>query len=77
VKHPLYAAVALLVLPWAGFLLDTWLGAVIGAVLYFASRIFAPAEEAELSRTLGATWHAYKPSCEAPMAVGALRAGRA
>ncbi len=25
VKHPLYAAVALLVLPWAGFRLDTWL----------------------------------------------------
>jgi protein-S-isoprenylcysteine O-methyltransferase Ste14 len=60
VKHPLYAAVALLVLPWAGFLLDTWLGAVIGAVLYLASRIFAPAEEAELSRTFGATWHAYR-----------------
>ena len=58
VKHPLYAAVALLVLPWAGFLLDTWLGAVIGAVVYFASRIFAPAEEAELSRTFGASWHA-------------------
>ena len=39
VKHPLYAAAALLVLPWAGFLLDTWLGAAIGAVLYLASRI--------------------------------------
>jgi protein-S-isoprenylcysteine O-methyltransferase Ste14 len=59
VKHPLYAAVALLVLPWAGFLLDTWLGALIGAVLYVASRIFAPAEEAALSRMFGATWHAY------------------
>ena len=59
VKHPLYTAVALLVLPWVGFLLNTWLGAVIGAGLYVGSRIFAPAEEAELSRTFGATWHAY------------------
>ena len=25
VKHPLYTGVALLVLPWAGFLLNTWL----------------------------------------------------
>ncbi|HEY7591486.1 MAG TPA: isoprenylcysteine carboxylmethyltransferase family protein [Candidatus Limnocylindrales bacterium] len=59
VKHPLYLSVALLVLPWAGFLLDTWLGAVIGAVLYVASRMFAPAEEAELSATFGETWRAY------------------
>ena len=60
VKHPLYAAVALLVLPWAGFLLDTWLGAVTGAVLYLASRIFAPTEEAYLSRTFGTRWDAYR-----------------
>ena len=59
VKHPLYTAVALLVLPWAGFLLDTWLGALIGAALYLASRIFAPAEEADLSRTFGDRWQAY------------------
>jgi hypothetical protein len=37
-KHPLYTAVALLVVPWLGFLLDTWLGAVIGEGLYLASR---------------------------------------
>jgi protein-S-isoprenylcysteine O-methyltransferase Ste14 len=59
VKHPLYTAVALCVLPWAGFLLNTWLGAVIGLALYLASRIFAPAEEAELSRTFGKRWQAY------------------
>lgn len=62
VKHPLYTAVAILVLPWAGFLLDTWLGVVIGAVLYMASRIYAPAEEAELARTFGETWRAYSSS---------------
>ena len=59
VKHPLYTAVALLVAPWIGFLLDTWLGAVIGVVLYFASRIFAPEEERELSKTFGARWTEY------------------
>lgn len=61
-KHPLYSAVALLVLPWAGFLLDTWLGVVLGAALYVASRIFAPAEEAELCATFGDRWLAYSRS---------------
>jgi protein-S-isoprenylcysteine O-methyltransferase Ste14 len=59
VKHPLYTAVALLVLPWLGFLLDTWLGLVLGIALYVASRIFAPQEEATLSRTFGDAWRAY------------------
>jgi protein-S-isoprenylcysteine O-methyltransferase Ste14 len=59
VKHPLYTAVALLVLPWVGFLLDTWLGLVIGVVLYLGSRIFAPDEEASLSRTFGEAWRDY------------------
>jgi len=59
VRHPLYTAVALLVVPWVGFLLDTWLGVVIGAVLYAASRRFAPAEEAELAATFGERWDAY------------------
>ena len=62
VKHPLYTAVALLVLPWVGFLLDTWLGVLLGAVLYVGSRIFAPAEEDALSRTFGDEWSAYNQS---------------
>ena len=66
VKHPLYTAVALLVLPWVGFLLDTWLGALIGIVLYIGSRIFAPAEEAELSRTFGAAWAEYCDTVKLP-----------
>jgi protein-S-isoprenylcysteine O-methyltransferase Ste14 len=60
VKHPLYTAVALLVLPWIGFLADTWLGAVLGVVMYIGSRIFAPAEEASLSRMFGARWERYR-----------------
>lgn len=60
VRHPLYTAVALLVLPWAGLLLDTWLGVVLGLALYAGSRIFAPAEEETLSRTFGERWDRYR-----------------
>ncbi len=59
VKHPLYTDVALLVLPWIGFLLNTWLGALIGVVLYIGSRRFAPAEEAELAKEFGVSWDEY------------------
>jgi protein-S-isoprenylcysteine O-methyltransferase Ste14 len=59
VKHPLYTGVALLVLPWIGFLLNTWLGVLIGIVLYIGSRVFLPEEEAILSKTFGATWDEY------------------
>jgi protein-S-isoprenylcysteine O-methyltransferase Ste14 len=59
VRHPLYTAVGLLVLPWLGFVLNTWLGVLIGAVVYIGSRLFAPAEEADLSRTFGRAWSAY------------------
>ena len=68
VKHPLYTGVALLVLPWLGFLLDTWLGAALGAVLYVASRIVAPQEEAELARNFGPRWEAYRRSVLVPWA---------
>ena len=59
VKHPLYTGVALLVLPWVGFLFDTWLGALLGAVLYIGSRMFSHEEEAELARTFGTAWEDY------------------
>jgi protein-S-isoprenylcysteine O-methyltransferase Ste14 len=68
VKHPLYTAVALLVLPWIGFLLNTWLGALFGVVLYVADRIYAPEEEAALSKTFGARWEAYRSSVKIPWA---------
>jgi len=58
-KHPLYTSVALLVLPWLGFLLDSWLGAVLGAALYVASRLYAPAEEKALEEEFGSAWDAY------------------
>jgi len=59
VRHPLYTAVGLLVLPWLGFVLNTWLGVVLGAVVYLGSRLFAPREEWELSRAFGRAWSAY------------------
>jgi protein-S-isoprenylcysteine O-methyltransferase Ste14 len=66
VKHPLYTGVALLVLPWVGFLLDTWLGALLGIVLYLGSRRYAPEEKAELSETFGATWDDYRGAVVIP-----------
>ncbi len=59
VKHPLYTSVALLVLPWVGFLLNSWLGLLLGAILYIASRLFAPQEEKDLSRLFGRAWNEY------------------
>jgi protein-S-isoprenylcysteine O-methyltransferase Ste14 len=66
VKHPLYLAVALLVLPWIGFLLNTWLGAVIGIILYIGTRIFAGAEEEALSKTFDGACHEYANSVRIP-----------
>ena len=59
VKHPLYTGVALLALPWIGFLFNTWLGVLIGIILYVGSRIFSPEEEEILSKTFGSTWDEY------------------
>lgn len=66
VKHQLYTGVAVLVLPWVGFLCDTWLGTIIGVILYIGSRIFAPAEEAALSKTFGVWWDEYRNTVTIP-----------
>jgi protein-S-isoprenylcysteine O-methyltransferase Ste14 len=66
VKHPLYTAVAFLVLPWIGLLLNTWVGAVIGITLYIGSRRFSPEEEALLSKTFGPAWDAYRKQVKMP-----------
>jgi len=59
VKHPLYTGVAFLVLPWAGFLLNTWLGAWVGIAMCVGSRLVAPEEERGLSKAFGAAWDEY------------------
>jgi protein-S-isoprenylcysteine O-methyltransferase Ste14 len=66
VKHALYTSVAFLVLPGIGFLLNTWLGVVIGIILYSGSRLFSPEEEALLSKTFGPTWDAYRKQVKIP-----------
>jgi protein-S-isoprenylcysteine O-methyltransferase Ste14 len=66
VKHPIYTSVALLVLPWTGFLLDTWLGALLGVVMYVGARMFAPAEDAELSKRFGSEWTRYRDTIAVP-----------
>lgn len=66
IKHPLYTSVALLVLPWVGFLLDTWLGALLGVVLYAGSRMFSPEEERTLAKTFGRAWDGYRAHVKIP-----------
>lgn len=66
VKHPLYTGVALLVLPWVGFLFNTWLGVLTGIILYIGSRIFSPEEEEMLSKTFGAAWDEYCTKVKIP-----------
>jgi protein-S-isoprenylcysteine O-methyltransferase Ste14 len=66
VKHPLYTAVSLLVLPFAGFLFNTWLGAAVGIIMYAGSRMFAPAEEAALAKTFGEAWTDYRDAVKIP-----------
>lgn len=59
VKHPLYTAIALLVIPSIGFLLNSWLGVIIGIVMYITVRMYAPAEEKALAETFGPAWDDY------------------
>ena len=66
VKHPLYTSVGLLVLPAAGLLRNTWLGALIGLALYAGSRRFAPEEEAHLATAFGPAWEAYRRRVRLP-----------
>jgi protein-S-isoprenylcysteine O-methyltransferase Ste14 len=66
VRHPLYTGVSLLVLPWLGFLLNSWLGLAIGLALCVGSRRYAPEEEALLSETFGAEWERYEWSVKLP-----------
>lgn len=44
----------------AGFLLNTWLGVVIGIALYAGSRVFSPEEEKLLSQVFGTAWEEYR-----------------
>ncbi len=65
-KHPLYTGVALLVLPWVGFLLNTCLGVLIGIIVYIGSRIYSPEEEKILSKTFSNSWNQYCKKVKIP-----------
>jgi protein-S-isoprenylcysteine O-methyltransferase Ste14 len=58
-KHPLYTGVALLVLPWFGFICNSWLGVIIGGAFYLGRLLFAPEEEKILSKIFGSEWDNY------------------
>ena len=60
VLHPLYTSVALLVIPGLGLLFDSWVGAAIGVILYFSSRIFSPGEEKILLQYFPQEYPAYR-----------------
>jgi protein-S-isoprenylcysteine O-methyltransferase Ste14 len=66
VRHPLYTGVAFLVLPWIGFLADTWLGLAVGLALYLGSRLYSPQEEETLCRACGAAWEEYYSRVKVP-----------
>lgn len=66
IKHPLYVGVALLILPWVGFMCNTWLGIVLGIVVYIGSRIYSPEEEKLLSRIFGVEWENYSKKVKFP-----------
>lgn len=59
VKHPLYTGAALLVLPWIGFLFNTWLGVFIGIIEYSGCRKYSSEEEVALSKIFGSAWNEY------------------
>ena len=59
VKHPLYLGMAFLVIPWIGFLLNTWLGVILGFVMYLGSKIYSPQEEKILLSIFGKKWDDY------------------
>ena len=68
VKHPLYEAVALLVIPCAGLLLNTWVGVVVGIAMYAGVRLYATREEHELASRFGPAWDAYARGVMLPWA---------
>ena len=44
----------------------SWLGVLVGGVLYVASRMFAPEEERGLAATFGAAWESYRQKVMMP-----------
>jgi protein-S-isoprenylcysteine O-methyltransferase Ste14 len=60
VMHPIYTSVALLVIPGLTFIFDTWLGLLIGAILYIISRIFRGQEDKKLANFFTKEYEIYR-----------------
>jgi len=60
VLHPIYTSVALLVIPGLTFVFDTWLGFLIGAILYIISRIFRGQEDKKLDNLFTNEYETYR-----------------
>lgn len=59
-KHPLYTAVGLLVIPGIGLLFGSWMWLVIGVVLYLSSRVFSGQEERKLGELFPEEYRLYR-----------------
>jgi protein-S-isoprenylcysteine O-methyltransferase Ste14 len=57
---------AILVIPWLGFLFNTWLGVLIGIVVYIGSKMYSPEEEEILSKLFGTDWYEYCEKVKIP-----------
>ena len=60
VPHPIYTSVALLVIPGLTFIFDTWVGLLIGAILYIISRIFRGREDKKLEELFTEEYDIYR-----------------
>ena len=60
VLHPIYTSVALLVIPGLTFVFDTWVGLLIGAILYIISRIFRGQEDKKLDNLFTNEYEKYR-----------------
>lgn len=66
VLHPIYVAVALLVIPGVSLVLDSWVGIAIGAVMYIGGRLFRGREEAQLAAAFPDRYPAYRATVLLP-----------
>jgi protein-S-isoprenylcysteine O-methyltransferase Ste14 len=60
VRHPLYAASILFILPGVALLVRSWLLLPMPALAYVAARAFIPAEEAQLRWRFGEAFDRYR-----------------
>ncbi len=59
-RHPLYTSVALLVIPGLGFVLDSWVGIMIGVIMYIVSRRCSRGEDEKLDELFRDEYRSYR-----------------